>query len=72
MSVQVPIYLAGGGGELPIMVYKGRLQPKGVPFSGFSYTKRVGFSYIGVCGEGREISWYLKGPKRANRHISWM
>ena len=27
----------GGGGVLPITAYKGRLRPKGVPFSGFRY-----------------------------------
>ena len=26
-------------GALPIIAYKGRLRPKGVPFSGFRYTK---------------------------------
>ena len=30
----------GGGGVLPMMAYTGRLRPKGVPFSGFRYTKR--------------------------------
>ena len=29
-------------GALPIMAYTGRLRPKGEPFSGFRYTKRVG------------------------------
>ena len=29
----------GGGAVLPIMAYKGRLRPKGVPFSGFRYIK---------------------------------
>ena len=28
-----------GGGVLPILVYTGRLRPKGVPFSGFRYIK---------------------------------
>ena len=27
----------GGGRVLPITAYKGRLRPKGVPFSGFRY-----------------------------------
>ena len=31
--------LRPGGGILPIMAYTGRLRPKGVPFSGFTYIK---------------------------------
>ena len=34
-----PGLFPGGGGVLPIMAYKGRLRPKGVPFSGFKYKK---------------------------------
>ena len=30
---------AWGGGGIPMMAYMGRLHPKGVPFSGFSYMK---------------------------------
>ena len=47
------------GGVLPIMVYTGRLRPKGVPFAGFyervglltsiEVYKRVGKSVITVC-----------------------
>ena len=40
-----------GGGVLPIMTYKGRLYPKGAPFSGFRYTwlyERVGISLVEV------------------------
>ena len=34
-----PATRGGGGGVLPIMDYKGRLRPKGVPFSGWRYIK---------------------------------
>ena len=33
----------GGGGVNPIITYRGRLRPKGVPFSGFRYMKGYGF-----------------------------
>ena len=33
----------GGGGVLPVMAYTGRLHPKGVPFSDFTYLKGKGF-----------------------------
>ena len=38
-------------GVLPIMAYRGRLRPKGVPFSGFRYIKGLGF----------QKSRYIKG-----------
>ena len=51
--------LAPWGGVLPIMVYTGRLRPKGVPFAGFyervglltsiEVYKSVGKSVITVC-----------------------
>ena len=37
-----------GGGILPIMAYTGKVHPKGVPFSGFRYKKRVGISQVEV------------------------
>ena len=37
-----------GGWVLPIMAYTGRLRPKGVPFSGFRYMKRVGISQVEI------------------------
>ena len=33
----------GGGGVLPTMDHRGRLRPKGVPFSGWRYIKGHGF-----------------------------
>ena len=42
LKIRVPAY-PGPGGVLPIMAYTGRLRPKGVPFSGFSYIKGWGF-----------------------------
>ena len=40
----------GGGGGIPYDGFVGRLRPKGVPFSGFSYTQyeRVGISLGGT------------------------
>ena len=35
-----------GRGALPIMTYKGKLAPKGVPFSGFRFIKRCEFHKI--------------------------
>jgi len=48
MEIRVAEFFCGpipGGGEgvLHIMVYTGRLHPKGVPFSGFKYIKGLGF-----------------------------
>ena len=37
-----------GGGVLPIIAYTGRLLPKGVLFSRFRYTERVGISRVEV------------------------
>ena len=59
MSLQVPIYLGGGGGagKLLIMFYKGRLHPKGYLFRVLVY-ERVGFSYIAGCegiGVGKSL-----------------
>ena len=40
---EIALSWSPGEGVLPIMAYTGRLQPKGVLFSGFRYTKWYGF-----------------------------
>ena len=54
----------GRGGVLPIMAYVGRPRPKGVPFLGFRYMKRVGKSAILVCKTYRCILWLWKGQEK--------
>ena len=36
----------GGGGVLPKMGYTEKVHPKGVPFSGFKYTRGLGFHLL--------------------------
>ena len=53
----------GGGGRGPIMANTARLRPKGVPFSGYRYKKRVGISLVEVYKRvGKSVFRYLKGP----------
>ena len=53
-----------GGGVLPIMAYTGRFRPKGVPFSGFSYMKGLGFYSLKYTkGQGNMLFWSVKGPQ---------
>ena len=53
-----------GGGVLSIMAYTGRLRPKGVPFSGFRYIKRVRIllKLRFIKGHGNRPFRYLRGP----------
>ena len=48
----------GGGWVFPIMVYTGRLRPKGVPFSGFLGYERVWISLVEVY-QRVENNWNL-------------
>ena len=67
----------GGGGVFLITTYKGRLYPKGAPFSGFRYTwlyERVGISLVEVyerVGNSVILVCNIR-PKRTNRWILWL
>ena len=62
-----------GWGVLPIMAYKGRLRPKGVPFSGFrDFTRQSILSVIWVCERAQRAEqmefvalFYFKSGKRS-------
>ena len=58
---------AVGGGVFPIMADTGRLRQKGVPFSGFRYTKAKGFHSLKYMKVGKSVIWVCERPKEPNR-----
>ena len=54
--------LSPGWGVLRIMAFTGKLRPKGVPFSGFSYMKGLGFHQL-------KYIYSINRLKKANRRI---
>ena len=59
-----------GGGEVhPIMIYTGRLSPKGVSFSGFrSVWKGKGVSLVEVYKTvGKSVIWVCEGAQKGSQ-----
>ena len=58
------------GGVLPIMAYRGRLRPKGIPFSGFRYMKGVGnLSFRFVIGPTGLLRDAVYGHEKVEKMI---
>ena len=60
-----------GEGVLPIMAYTGRFCPKGVPYSGFRFTKRVGSFLVEVYLSYLSFG-SVKGPKGLTDEFLWL
>ena len=63
------MYIDWGGGVLRIMGYTERLHLKGVPFSGFRYSEREGFSLVEVYKMAREFESVISVSKRTRKGL---
>ena len=58
----------GGGGVLPLRSYAAKLRPKGVLFSGFRYSERVGILLTEVFKRvGKSVIWVCEMAQTAEK-----